>query len=190
MREEKLNNEKSFLYPPGGILIWIIVLVEVITFFMGIGSLLFEKNSNPKDFLEMQSSLNVNFAVWNTIFLLTSGYAIVIAVHFHDRTEQFKFNVALLTAIFFGIFFLGLKGWEYAIKVNDGLGLDAGIFWGYYWLLTGFHYMHVVVGILILLIIFFYRNTIERVNLEAGAVFWHMCDLIWVVLFPVLYLIH
>lgn len=95
-----------------------------------------------------------------------------------------------MVSILFGFLFLVLKGWEYKTKLNLGLDLHAGGFWSYYWLLTGFHYLHVIAGIVILSLVLFYRNSISLENLEASAAFWHMCDLIWVVLFPVLYLIH
>lgn len=189
-----LNNKDivtpSVFFPPGGILIWIIISVEVLTFFMGIGSMLMEKRSTIEDFSKMQSSLDSIYAVWNTIFLLTSGYAMAVSVTAYENLQERKFSMALLFAIIFGLLFLGLKGWEYAEKLNSGLDLHAGTFWGYYWFLTGFHFLHVVAGIIILTIVFFSRHTISPENLEAGASFWHMCDLIWVVLFPVLYLIH
>jgi|JI9StandDraft_1071089.scaffolds.fasta_scaffold200697_2 nitric oxide reductase NorE protein len=180
----------NVFYPPGGILIWILVIVEVITFFMGIGSLLIEKKSNLEEFLKMQSSLNVNIAVWNTFFLITSGYAMALSVGYLKKNEAVKFTLTLVISIFFGLVFLGFKGWEYNLKLDSGLDLHSGTFWTYYWFLTGFHYFHVIAGMIILTLVFLYRKTISLENLEASATFWHMCDLIWVVLFPTLYLLH
>jgi nitric oxide reductase NorE protein len=179
----------SVFYPPGGILIWIIIFVEVITFFMGIGSLIVEKSSNFEEFRNMQSNLNLGYGIWNTIFLITSGYCMALAVSYFQENKEFHVKILLISAIGFGVFFLFLKGWEYNEKLNDGYSLHAGNFWAYYWFLTGFHFLHVVAGIVILSIIYFYRKTISLENLEAGASFWHMCDLIWILLLPVLYLI-
>ncbi len=183
------EQNKSIYYPPGGILIWIIVFVEMITFFMGIGSLLYEKRNSYSDFMVMQSALNVPFGLWNTFFLITSGFLMANAVHFHKYNQRKSMSWSLLFAIFFGIFFIILKFAEYAGKWKAGYTIHFNDFFAYYWLLTGFHFIHVLVGIIILVYIYFIKDNILLENLEAGASFWHMCDLIWIILFPSLYLI-
>lgn len=184
-----LKNKKSIFFPPGGFLIWIILLVEMITFFIGISSLLYEKRSAYADFIFMQSSLNIHFGLWNTIFLITSGFFMAIAVHFHKSLQTTEVTFSLLLAIFFGVFFLILKSIEYVGKLNAGYTIDFSDFFAFYWLLTGFHFLHVFVGLLILIYIYLIRNSILHENFESGATFWHMCDLIWIILFPALYLV-
>ena len=184
-----IEKEKSIFYPPGGILIWIIILVEIATFFMGIGALLHEKRKALEEFYKMQSSLHLNYGLWNTIFLITSGFFMALAVNFHKDNQTSALGYSLVAAILFGLCFLFLKGFEYNEKLNIGQTIHSGDFFSFYWLLTGFHFVHVIAGTAILSFIFLYRKTISLENLEAGASFWHMCDLIWVVLFPVLYLI-
>ena len=71
---KEIEKENLLFYPPGGILIWIIILVEIATFFMGIGALLYEKRKALEEFSKMQSTLHSNFGIWNTIFLITSGF--------------------------------------------------------------------------------------------------------------------
>ncbi|MGV3665902.1 MAG: cytochrome c oxidase subunit 3 [Leptospira bouyouniensis] len=186
---KNIEEENSIWYPPGGILIWLIVFVEVITFCMGIGSLIFDKAQNPSGFQAMQSQLNRSFAFWNTIFLLTSGFLLALSVYAKENQKEPIFFYGILGSMAFGLGFLILKFLEFQNKWSLGLTLDNTVFFSYYWLLTGFHYLHVVVGFLILLIIFSNRKTISFVNLEAGAIFWHMCDLIWLILYPALYLI-
>lgn len=91
-----------------------------------------------------------------------------------------------------GLLFLVLKGVEYQQKISQGLTLGYDTFFTYYWLLTVFHLMHVLVGMIILLCLFFKLKSPAKLKLEdyeAGATFWHMCDLIWLILFPALYLI-
>jgi len=92
-----------------------------------------------------------------------------------------------------GFLFLGLKSVEYYDKLNMGLVLDYNTFFSFYWLLTGFHVIHVLVG-LVILSFFYYTLKKQKTesnleDIEAGAAFWHMCDLIWLLLFPVIYLI-
>ncbi|TGL85560.1 cytochrome C oxidase subunit III [Leptospira congkakensis] len=189
MSDEKNFPNQSLWYPPGGILIWMIVFVEVLTFCLGIGSLLYDKSKDPTGFLMMQSKLTKTFAFWNTIFLLSSGFCIALAVFYKTKQKLNYFTILLSASIVFGFAFLFLKFYEFREKWNLGFDLDGNIFFSYYWLLTGFHYLHVVVGVLILFIIYRSRKTISFENLEAGAVFWHMCDLIWLLLYPALYLI-
>ena len=88
-----------------------------------------------------------------------------------------------------GLLFLALKTIEYYFKIEAGLTLDHNTFFTFYWLLTGFHVIHVLVGIVILGYFYFSLKNQEIEDIEAGAAFWHMCDLIWLLLFPVIYLI-
>lgn len=189
MNEETEPLSESLWYPPGGILIWMIVLVEVLTFCLGIGSLVYDKSKDPAGFLFLQSHLNKNFAFLNTIFLLTSGFCIALALEFRTKAKLNLYTIFLSASILFGIGFLFLKFYEFREKWMLGFTLETSNFFSYYWLLTGFHYLHVAVGVLILLIVYYGRKTISTENLEAGAVFWHMCDLIWLLLYPALYLI-
>ncbi|TGM63598.1 cytochrome C oxidase subunit III [Leptospira meyeri] len=189
MHENKIETNQSLWYPPGGILIWMIVLVEVLTFCLGIGSLVYDKSKDLAVFTDMQSHLNRSFAFWNTVFLLTSGFCIATAVNYRERNNFKFFTILLFVSIVFGFAFLFLKFYEFREKWSLGFNLETNQFFSYYWLLTGFHYLHVVVGVIILFIIYVSRKTISFENLEAGAVFWHMCDLIWLLLYPALYLI-
>ena len=79
-----------------------------------------------------------------------------------------------------------IKGIEYADKARLGISYETHPFFTFYYLLTGFHAAHVVAGVLILLLIAWFD---EPRNIEAGAAFWHMVDLVWVLLFPVIYLL-
>jgi nitric oxide reductase NorE protein len=71
--------------------------------------------------------------------------------------------------------------------------MEENMFFTFYWLLTGFHFIHVVVGLVILVFLLVRitdrRKTTKIEDIEAGGAFWHMCDLIWLLLFPTLYLV-
>lgn len=183
------NKKESLGYPPGGILIWIIVFVEFATFCMGICSLVYDKTKDLSEFQTMQTQLNRNFAFWNTIFLLTSGALLALSVTLKENQEDVGFAYGLIASMGFGLGFLVLKFLEFYDKWTLGFSLDSNLFYTYYWLLTGFHYLHVAVGMIILFYIYIHRKSMEFVNIEAGAIFWHMCDLIWLILYPALYLI-
>ncbi len=93
--------------------------------------------------------------------------------------------------MFFGVLFLILKSLEYSEKIEKGFVLGYDTFFNFYWLLTGFHVIHVIVGLVILFILHFSmkKPNVLVEDFEASATFWHMCDLIWLLLFPILYLV-
>jgi nitric oxide reductase NorE protein len=92
----------------------------------------------------------------------------------------------LAAAAALGVVFLVLKGIEYADKARSGIGIETSPFFTFYYLLTGFHAAHVVAGIVILGLVSL--RCVPR-TVEVGAAFWHMVDLVWVLLFPVIYLL-
>ena len=92
----------------------------------------------------------------------------------------------LLAASGLGCLFLAIKGIEYAGKFEHGIGIETSPFFTFYFLITGFHALHVVAGIVILAIV----GAADSVrNMETGVAFWHMVDLVWVLLFPIIYLL-
>jgi len=182
---------KNIYYPPGGILLWIIILLELITFGIALIALVVSSKENLTLFHESRLHLNSTFGAINTIFLLTSGAFMAATVHQFKEENFQKATKYINLTILGGLFFLLLKGFEYYLKIESGHTLGSNTFFTFYWLLTGFHVVHVLIGLIILL--FTKRSLHKRKALledvEATAAFWHMCDLIWLLLFPVLYLI-
>ena len=184
---------KSVWYPPGGILVWALVLLELLTFSVALIALMLSSKDDPQQFHVSRLLLNPLYGVVNTVFLLTSGYFMAMGVEQFKCGDRLHAQRSVLFTILGGCAFLILKGFEYSEKIEHGLTLGYDTFFTYYWLLTCFHVMHVLVGLVILAVLFIrLRGSEGKLNsedFEAGAVFWHMCDLIWLVLFPVLYLL-
>lgn len=187
------NNKKSILYPPGGILIWIIIYIELITYGMAMVALAYYGSQERAIYHADSLLLNKSIAMINTVFLLSGGYFAAMAVQFFKKNDFAKTSAYMLWAMYSGIVFLILKIVEYYPKFAAGLDINYSPFFMNYWLLTGFHWIHVMVGVIILFII--RRSIIKKQHeasledLEAGTAFWHMCDLIWLLLFPILYLL-
>lgn len=186
-------NYKNIYYPPGGILMWIIIFLELITFGMALVALVYYGKQQPELFHQSRLQLNTTFGAINTIFLLTSGFFMATAVHeFKENNIQkssFYFKLTMLC----GLLFLVVKSIEYYHKIEAGISLDTNMFFSFYWLLTAFHLIHVIIGLVILAWTNYgmtKKNSDTVVeDVEACGAFWHMCDLIWLLLFPVLYLI-
>jgi nitric oxide reductase NorE protein len=97
-------------------------------------------------------------------------------------------------AIITGAAFLVLKSVEYAEKLNHGSGFGDDTFFTTYYLLTGFHFLHVAVAVCLLGVMWsgirrghYHRD--DHQDVESSGVFWHLCDLVWLLLYPIIYLL-
>ncbi|MDD5160544.1 MAG: cytochrome c oxidase subunit 3 [Sulfuricurvum sp.] len=188
-------------YPPGDFAIWIIVYVELVTFGLLFVGYAYSRRANLHLFNDSQLLLNQTTGFINTLLLITSSFFIVKAVEkiksmTHDT--RYKSNIAashwLLSAIVLGSFFLVLKLTEFSHIFGQGITLSTNTFFMFYLLLTMFHFMHVSLGVIILVNL--YRKTKSQGytsedcrGLESGALYWHLVDLLWIVLFPLVYII-
>lgn len=168
--------------PPGDLMIWVLIVSELLVFGAGLLAFLGVRATDPAGFALDQGSLNRVAGGVNTVVLVTSGYCAARAVQSTDR-----FRTWLATAAALGMVFLVIKWLEYREKFLHGIDIESSDFFTFYYLLTGFHAMHVVAGLVIFALLMRWPN--ER-NLEAGVAFWHMVDLVWVLLFPIMYLVH
>ncbi len=184
---------KSIYYPPGGILMWIIIFLELLTFGMALVAFVYYGKEQPELFHESRMQLNSTFGAINTIFLLTSGFFMANAVMEFKSNNRYKSSQYFKLTMIGGTLFLLLKGVEYYHKIDSGITLDTNMFFTFYWMLTGFHLIHVIMGLIILIWTNYgmmkKKSDTGIDDVEACAAFWHMCDLIWLLLFPVLYLI-
>lgn len=175
--------------PPGGWFIWGLVILEMITFGVALIALLVSAGKAPDTYHESRLLLDTRLGIANTLFLLTSGYFMAEGLRQFRQRDLSRARTCLWLAITGGLLFLTLKGIEYADKIAHGHTLSSDPFFTWYWLLTVFHLMHVVVGLCILGVLLRRLTSTSPEDFEAGGVFWHMCDLIWLLLFPALYLI-
>ncbi len=182
---------KSIYYPPGGILMWIFIFLELLTFGVALIVLIVSSKEDTLAFYQSSAQLNETYGAINTLFLIVSGFFMATSVHLFKEKKVKKSAFFLKLTMLGGLLFLGLKTVEYYDKITHGFVLGYDTFFNFYWLLTGFHVIHVLVGLVILL--FMHRSLSKETALgedvEAGAAFWHMCDLIWLLLFPILYLV-
>jgi len=191
-------NKQKIQYPPGDFSIWIIIYVELVTFGLFFIGFAFSRKEQVEIFNASQLLLDQRFGFINTILLITSSYFVVKAVTIIktiNTQESFKkASIYLVSAIGLGGIFLIIKVIEFSDKYSQGINLSTNSFFMFYFILTIFHFMHVILGIIILYNL--YLNTKvglytkkEHRGLETGASYWHMVDLLWIVLFPLIYII-
>ncbi len=171
---------------PGDLLMWVLIISELLIFGAGLIAFLAMRMADPAGFAEAQAHLDRTGAALNTVVLISSGYLAAQALHWRKAARRRAARYALAAAAALGVLFLVIKGMEYADKAALGINWETHSFFMFYYMLTGFHAAHVVAGILLLLLVA-WRDSVE--NIELGAAFWHMVDLVWVLLFPVIYLL-
>ena len=191
-------NKIKTKYPPGDFAIWIIIYIELLTFGLFFIGYIYSRRGDIELFNASQTLLDQRLGFINTIILLTSSYFVVKAVNIIksiNTKEAFdKASRYLIGAIGLGGIFLVLKMSEFVGKYGQGINLSTNKFFMFYFLLTMFHFLHVLLGMIILYNL--QQKTKlggytkdEHKGLETGASYWHMVDLLWIVLFPLIYII-
>ena len=192
------NTKQKEPLPPGDFGIWVIVYIELITFGLLFLGYAFSRRADVALFNESQLLLDQRLGFVNTLILITSSYFVVKAIEAIKLVDRKKASALasrwLGMAMSLGFLFLVIKMTEFSDKFSQGINLSTNTFFMFYLLLTAFHFMHVILGLVIL---FNIRQktklggyTIEdHKGMETGAIYWHLVDLLWIVLFPLVYIL-
>lgn len=188
-------------YPPGDFAVWIIIYVELVTFGLFFLGYIISRRDDIKLFNGSQEILSQTSGFINTFILISSSYFVVKAVGIIQSMTQenykelnLKASNWLILALSCAVIFLIIKITEFSHIFGLGINLSTNKFFMFYILLTGFHFMHVLLGSVILF------NICQKakkhgyspdnyLGFESGASYWHMVDLLWIVLFPLIYII-
>jgi heme/copper-type cytochrome/quinol oxidase subunit 3 len=126
----------------------------------------------------------------NTVVLLTSSLTVILAHHRVIEEKDYKGGSRFLgITILLGLVFLGFKAYEYHHEIGAGLVPAKSLFWSFYFLMTGLHGLHVLGGLIANLVVFFgLRRGFAPQRIESVGIYWHFVDVVWIFLFPLLYL--
>jgi len=179
---------------PGDLAIWFFIFMELLVFAIFFVIYSIKRIQNVELFNKYQLTLNSESGALNTLILITSSYFVVRAV---NAIRQDNLNGCirwLYAAIGGGTCFLVIKTFEYYDKFTHGINMSTNTFYMFYLSLTMFHFLHVILGMIILYAIVFkakrgFYSKDNHIGIETGAVYWHMVDLVWIVLFPLVYVI-
>lgn len=178
--------------PPGDLAIWIFICSELLVFAVFFASYAFTRAGHVELFNQWQPTLNRDYALVNTLTLITSSYFVVRAIASIREDQAGQSLRWLLGALAMGALFLVVKSMEYAEHYSHGINLRTNLFFMFYFSLTFFHFMHVLMGMVILgvnaaiLCKGGYTADNHR-GMETGASYWHMVDMVWLILFPLVY---
>ena len=177
---------------PGEAGIWVLILGEMSVFGLLFATFLFYRSKAAAQFAASQALLDRNIGMANTLLLLTSSWFVAGAIQALRRDLTTIGRGCLAAAFACGAVFVSLKAIEYSEKFSAGITIAGDDFFMYYFVLTGIHLLHVLIGLGVLafaamISVRGVANTGRMRVIEGGAAFWHMVDLLWIVLFPLLY---
>jgi len=184
--------------------IWTFIGSECMFFASLIGTYLVYKGrdvSGPKPHAEwllngvpQEQMLEIPLVTVGTALLLFSSFFIVLALSGAQRGSRKALIGWLSATIFCGMFFVGMQVFEFTHFAHRGMGYTTNLFASTFYTLTGFHGTHVTIGLIWLASVLFValRGKLppaKSLNLEIAALYWHFVDVVWIVIFPVVYLI-
>lgn len=178
---------------PGEEGIWFFIFGDLMVFAAFFLTYLYYRAQNPSLFNEAQRQLTAPYGLINTLLLLTSSWFVAQGVN-AVRQGQLALARKLIAGGFaFGAGFVGIKIIEYSEKFSAGITVLTNDFFMFYFMYTGIHLLHVFIGLGVLFFLFSLackETATEHIgSFESGAAFWHLVDLLWIILFALLYLV-
>ena len=178
---------------PGETGVWMFIIGDVLIFSLLFSVFVYDRSQEVALFVEQQQLLNQTFGLFNTLLLLTSSWFVVLAVHGARTGQLSRARGCFVLAILGGIGFVVIKYFEWSEKLAADLTIETNNFFMYYYLMTGIHLMHMLIGIGVLVFLWHSVRDAEFDGqdvgvLESGACYWHLVDILWIALFALLYL--
>ncbi len=186
---------------------WVFLVTEIMFFGGLFMAYLVYRYYSPTGFQEASHHLNIGWGAANTAILIVSSLTMALAVRAAQTSQPRGAQVVwLLATMAFGLAFLGIKAIEYTDKFRDHIVPGPGFQWegqypkaaeqfySLYFAMTGLHALHMIIGIGIMSVITFmaWRRTFDSdyyTPVEVAGLYWHFVDIVWIFLFPLLYLI-
>ncbi|WP_338868695.1 cytochrome c oxidase subunit 3 [Myxococcus stipitatus] len=185
---------------------WVFLASEVMLFTGLFTAYALYRLAYPEVFLHGREHMEVTLGTVNTYVLITSSVFVALGIAFIRRGREWGAGMWFAGAVLLGLTFLTIKGVEYAHHIRDGAlpgahyDFDgfavpgANLYFTLYWVMTGVHAVHVAVGVSVLSVLVFRTfggafGVAYHTPLELGGMYWHLVDLIWLFLWPLLYLV-
>ncbi len=174
--------------PAGRMGMWWFLCSEVAVFGGLIATYVLMRLRHP-EWSEAASHTWFEIGLVNTVVLLTSSLTAVLAHAKAERGDHGGAAKLLLATIGLAVLFLVLKGVEYGREIGHGYLPETGVFWSFYYLMTGLHALHIVAGVVGLATVWWgVRQGKHLRRVEVAGLYWHFVDIAWIFLFPLLYI--
>jgi nitric oxide reductase NorE protein len=178
---------------PGVDGVWVFIGADSAIFAILFLTFMQDRLKSPALFEASRHALNLNLGGIDTLILLTSSWSVALAIQALKRDLIDRVPRYLLGGVLTGLMFVMSKSIEYFQKLAHGVTPGTNPFYMWYFTLTGIHLAHVVLGTILLTYLWISArrraySSSHRAVPESVASFWHLVDLLWIVLFPLLYL--
>lgn len=183
---------------------WVFLASEALFFGALLTAYAVYRYNYPLGFAEASAHLNIMLGSVNTAVLLGSSFTVVMAVHAAQALHRRALILWLSLTILLGLVFLGIKATEYAMEIHEGflpgqtfnwhgeLSRQAEMFFLLYFIMTSLHALHMIGGIVVHAVLLLKSRGKRPLNPEAvecAGLYWHFVDVVWMFLFPLLYLV-
>jgi len=173
--------------PNGRIALWWVIASEIVIFGGLIACYVLYRTRHP-EWGELAAHTSTPLGALNTLILLTSSLTAVQAHAAASKGDGKKAARLLFTTIAGGLGFLVVKSFEYTTEIHHGFTISSSTFWSFYFLMTGLHAAHVVAGMIAMLVVATSASKGQNLQrVEFVGMYWHFVDLVWIFLFPLLY---
>jgi nitric oxide reductase NorE protein len=173
---------------------WFFILAELTVFAILFIGFAVAEQLNPEMFIEGKAKLHQIAGLINTLTLITSSFFVALALSAMHKGDGKKSAKLLVVAKLVASFYIAVKLWEYLSLFDQNIDIETNTFFTLYFMITFFHLMHILLGMIILafMAVKAAKNKYNTNNLsgfESGASYWHMVDMLWIILFPLIYVI-
>lgn len=178
---------------PGELGIWIFIVGDMMVFGLFFVTFTVYRSFDVDLYTKAHAAMSEGFGLINTLLLLTSSWFVALGVRAARLGETQRAPRHLTFAILCGVGFCVVKFFEYGEKIGAGLTLNTNEFLMFYYMFTATHLLHVVIGIGVLAFMWSLvrkprLEPADIMSIESGASFWHLVDILWIVLFTLFYL--
>jgi heme/copper-type cytochrome/quinol oxidase subunit 3 len=174
--------------PTGRLAVWWVIASEIVIFGGLLGAYLMHRIGHP-EWAHQSAVTNTWIGAFNTFVLLTSSLSAVLAHQAAEAKDGKKAAKLLYYTCGGALTFLLVKSFEWTHEISEGYTITSSTFWSFYYTAAGLHALHVIAGgIIMLFVAADAKHNRELQRVENIGIYWHFVDLVWIFLFPLLYI--
>ena len=174
--------------PTGKLAVWWVIVSEIVIFGGLLGSYIMHRLAHDS-FSAQAAHTNMWIGAFNTLVLLSSSLSAVLAHNAAEHGNGKRAANFLLLTVLGGLTFLTVKGFEWTHEIKNGMTITSNTFWSFYYTAAGLHALHVLAGAIIMMFVASSAaKNLELHRVELIGIYWHFVDVVWIFLFPLLYI--
>lgn len=174
--------------PTGRLAVWWVLASEIVIFGGLLGAYIMHRIGHPA-WANQAINTNTYAGGFNTLVLLSSSLSAVLAHQAAERGDGPRAARLLRLTALGGLVFLIVKSVEWTHEIREGFTITSNLFWSFYYTAAGLHALHVIAGMVVMLIVSVTAARNEELHrVENIGIYWHFVDVVWIFLFPLLYI--